>query len=397
MDGQFGVDSPLTRRLPRSARLTALARLSHELGTLASEGELEAAVLRAAGVLFAPAPRVTSFFDDDGRMLSVVDGRTLAAYLHVPAAHSVEPQLLPEDASAGPRILAPMTVHGSLFGVLVIERSRGQPGFEPADLETLIGIAGQYGLAMYEQRRPLTLRRIELNADLAAARVVQRHFLPTLPPRVGPLRVAVTYRPAHDVGGDFYDVMHDAWGRVVVVIGDVSGCGVAAALIMSRISAELRRVSPMAKGPGQVLATVNEYAMDTLPDHGFVTAACLVIDPHERVITLANAGHVPALVRRRRGDVEIHGEESGLPLGFVSGARWTEERFDFAEDDVVLLSTDGVTEGIHLEHGLAEVAAILARTSGDLDAIHRALLEAIDASPHAHHDDVAILSLCLAQ
>lgn len=395
MDGY--VSSAVRGYRPENPRLSALARLSHELGTLGSEGELEAAVVRAADVLFAPAPRVTPFFDDDGRMLSVVDGRSLATYLDVPAVRSVAPQLLPEDASAGPRMLAPMTVRGSLFGVLLIERSRGQPAFAPADLETLIGIAGQYGLAIYEQRRQLTQRRIELGADLAAARVVQRHFLPSLPPRIGPLRVAVTYRPAHDVGGDFYDVMHDAWGRVVVVIGDVSGCGIAAALIMSRISAELRRVSPMAKGPGQVLAAVNEFAMATLPDHGFVTAECLVIDPHDRNITLANAGHVPALVRRSEGDVEIRGEESGLPLGFVSGARWTEERFDFAEDDVILLSTDGVTEGIHLERGLAEVAAILARASGDLDAIHRALLEAIDTSPHAHHDDVAMLSLCLAK
>lgn len=395
MDGH-GYGSPVVYR-PDAGRVSALARLSHELGTLGSEGELEAAVARAVDVLFAPAPCVTAFFDDGGTLLSVVDGRSLATYLHWPAVHSVEPQRLPEDARAGPRLLAPMTVRGSLFGVLMIERPRGQPEFELADLETLIGIAGQYGLAIYEQRRQLTQRRIELGADLAAAREVQRHFLPTLPPRVGPLRVAVTYRPAHDVGGDFYDVMHDAWGRVVAVIGDVSGCGVAAALIMSRISAELRRVSPMAKGPGQVLAAVNEFAMDTLPDHGFVTAECLVIDPHERTITLANAGHVPALVRRHAGDVEIHGEDSGLPLGFVSGARWTEERFDFAEDDVVLLSTDGLTEGIHLERGLAEVAAILARTSGDLGVIHRALLEAIDASPHAHRDDVAILSLCLSR
>jgi len=384
----------------RSTRLSALTRLAAELGTLADEGQLEAAFERAVEVLFAPDARATSFLETADDLVSVVDGRSVRLLVDAPSLHSLRtPQLLASDARRhrGAKLLAPMIVHGRLSGVVAIERPYGAPEFEPVDLETLVAMAGQYGLALFELRRHITLRRVELNADLEEARAVQRRFLPSLPPRIGPLRIAAAYRPAHDVGGDFYDLVMDSRGRAVVVIGDVSGCGVAAALVMSRISAELHRIAATAGCPSHVLSALNAFAIANLPDHAFVTAECLVIDLGAHAVSIANAGHVPTLVRRRGGRVEIHGEDAGVPLGFVPEGRWNEQRFVLEERDVVLLSTDGVVEGLNHDRspGLSRVAAILGAVSGDVTAVNRALLAALDETPQHHLDDVTLLSLCL--
>lgn len=378
-----------------SSRLGALTQLSSALGTATSEGQLSEAVASAVRALFGPDANTTLYLDIGGELVSSVDGHSIVAAFE--GRGFQRPQLFSARPGVGWRMLAPMIVRGGLFGVLVVERPA--PELTVPDLETLVGIAGQYGFALFELRRNITQRRLELTTDLEEARAVQRRFLPSLPPRVGPLEVAVSYRPAHDVGGDFYELVTDRRGRVIVVIGDVSGCGVAAALIMSRISAELHRISPTAGSPSAVLDALNAFAMQTLPDHGFVTVECLMIDPLDQSATVANAGHVPVLLRRASGVVEVHGEDAGVPLGFVAQGSWNEERFRLRERDVLLLSTDGVVEGMNLDRmptGLKQIASLLEHLPPDVNAINRAVLEALDASPQQHHDDVTLLSLRLA-
>src|SRR5205085_124251 len=93
--------------------------------------------------------------------------------------------------------------------------------------------------------------------DLETARRIQRSFLPSLPDAVGGFRIAAEYRPAFDVGGDFYDVCSRRPGHLTTVIGDVSGKGVSAALFMSRVSSEVRRLAPTLRSPQKLLEELN--------------------------------------------------------------------------------------------------------------------------------------------
>src|SRR5258706_2315111 len=153
-----------------------------------------------------------------------------------------------------------------------------------------------------------------LQRDLEAARRIQRSFLPSLPPTVGGFRVAAEYRPAFDVGGDFYDVCSRRAGHLRAVIGDVSGKGVSAALFMSRVSSEVRRLAPAVNSPRRLLEELNRRFGDD-GDDTFVTAASVELDAASRRIIIANAGHVVPLVRRASGSVlPLGGRVSGPPI-----------------------------------------------------------------------------------
>jgi phosphoserine phosphatase RsbU/P len=242
--------------------------------------------------------------------------------------------------------------------------------------------------------RPAAEERIE--RDLEAARRIQRSFLPSLPPSVGGFRVAAEYRPAFDVGGDFYDVYSTRPGRLAAVIGDVSGKGVSAALFMSRVSSEVRRLAPTLKSPWRLLDALNRRFGSDGADDTFVTAASVELDAAARRVNVANAGHVVPLVRRASGAVLPLGGPSGPPIGMLPHPSYREESFSLGVGDVVILMTDGVPEALHREFdalGTWRLLDLIARAPRDPAEINRRILDAVDREGTGSVDDVTLLSI----
>ncbi len=245
-------------------------------------------------------------------------------------------------------------------------------------------------------------KRLEarMQHDMRLARTIQQRFLPSVPALHNGVRMHASYCPAYEIGGDFYDLIEIDRYRFQVIIGDVSGKGVAAALIMSRIIAEFRRAAHCGLAPDQVLDDVNRFLFNhDLPD-GFVTATCVEVDLKTRSMRVANAGHVPTVARRKlTGATWMFGEASGAPLGLLESEIYQCETFYFEPGDIIVLVTDGVTEAIepNADPSAGVLTGIVADADHDIDRMSSDILGAVKASeqPRAA-DDVALFAMQLA-
>lgn len=285
------------------------------------------------------------------------------------------------------------------IGALVIEAAPGAPEFTHLHSQVLEGVAALVSIVVQRLRPEAADRqRARLELDRKAAREMQRRLMHArLPAGVG-VTAHAEYLPSLDVGGDFYGLRQLADGTVAAVIGDVSGNGVSAALLMSRVAADLERGLATGATPSRVLEAVNAALTDA-ESESFVTACCLRIDARRRALTVANAGHLPMLVRRAGGRVLLHGDASGLPLGMVAAGEYQDEALSLERGDLVVLVTDGVLEA--LDHpsgrlGLELLRELVREGPHDARALHARLRAAIhEAQARAPLDDVTWLVLQL--
>lgn len=240
--------------------------------------------------------------------------------------------------------------------------------------------------------------RVRRDLDLESARRLQRRMMSgTLPEDAG-VRAVVEYRPALGVGGDFYDLRYLGSGRVSIAIGDVAGCGVSAALVMSRVASDLDRAFGAGDAPAAALARVSGCLAGSGAEL-FVTASCLRLDTGTRTLTVANAGHLPVAVRRASGEVFTCGGASGTPLG-IERCVYVDEDVALARGDLLLLATDGLLEA--LEHpgggpGQESLLALMRAAPHDAGALHERLCAAVDeAARERDLDDVTWVGLQLA-
>jgi serine phosphatase RsbU (regulator of sigma subunit) len=312
------------------------------------------------------------------------------------------PHLVAGDAGLGfgSSLSVPLAVGGTWSGFIIVQRRASAPEFTPRDLDGLTALAR--GLAPVLERvqgRTSQMTPRWSDRDMASAREMQRMFLPRpLESNSAGVRVLAEYLPAFAVGGDFYDFIDLGDGRLLAAIGDVSGKGVTAALMMSRISSELRRLAAEMTGPGQILARLNSSLPGRMQDDRFVTVACVLLDLPKGRWVVANAGHVVPLLRRRSGTVVHLSHVSGPPIGMMPQADYEEEVFPAEAGDILLLATDGVFE-LFSGHrrpcstmGQCRLSEVVQAAPHDLAEIHRRILSAVEPSAQGR-DDVALLGL----
>jgi serine phosphatase RsbU (regulator of sigma subunit) len=230
--------------------------------------------------------------------------------------------------------------------------------------------------------------------DLARAREIQRGFLPAIGFRCGNVRIVAEYRPAFAVGGDFYDVIYLPDGRVTALIGDVSGKGVTAALIMARVSTELRRLAAQKLSPRHILERVGEWFAHEPIKESFVTVACVQLQPAHRRWVVSNAAHLVPLLRRRAGAVLRLSEPSGSPIGvgLPTAGRYDEESFAAEPGDTVVLVTDGLLGAT----GELRLHRKLSAAGEDMDGLRRSLFRGLATAAH-RRDDATLLALQLCE
>jgi predicted ester cyclase len=184
--------------------------------------------------------------------------------------------------------------------------------------------------------------RERIEQELRVARRIQQSLLPESVPELEGWRIAAYYGPAREVGGDFYDFLELQDGRLGLVVGDATGHGMPAALVMATTRGMLRAVVQSLESPGEVLARVNEALVADIPPSMFVTCFYGVLDPKDGHLSYANAGHnLPC--RWHDGQAEEL-RARGMPLGLMPGMPYEEKETILASGDSTLIYSDGLVE-----------------------------------------------------
>lgn len=267
---------------------------------------------------------------------------------------------------------APLVWRSEALGIVYLD-SPGIAAFDQADLELLTGIARQAAAALGNARlHDQLMRRKQLERDLVLAERIQQSFLPRRIPRLEGYTFCARYEPAYEIGGDFYDFVPLPEGKLGVVVGDVAGKGVSAALYMARLTRDLRYFALSDPAPSRVLELLNQAVVDSGQDEIFVTMAYAVLHGPSGRLEWANAGHMPPLLRRHGGAVESLDAEAGLPLGVMPDPAYASSQRQLGAGDTVLLYTDGLVEAMNPQrqmYGLERLQAALTRGDGHADAV----------------------------
>jgi serine phosphatase RsbU (regulator of sigma subunit) len=199
-------------------------------------------------------------------------------------------------------------------------------------------------LELTERRLEETaLRQERIEQELRVARRIQRALLPKLTPALDGWRIVPHYQPAREVGGDFYDFLELENGHLGLIIGDVSGKGVPAAVLMASTRSILRAVAQRGSAPGQVLEEVNEILVSDVPPNTFVTCFYGILEPESGRFSYANAGHNPPCHRRHDGPATGL-EARGMPLGLMPGMSYEQETTTLMPGEGILFYSDGLVE-----------------------------------------------------
>jgi serine phosphatase RsbU (regulator of sigma subunit) len=206
--------------------------------------------------------------------------------------------------------------------------------------------AGTGGSELLGQRlEQEMLERERVEQELQVARSIQQASLPEEVPELEDWQISPLYRPAREVGGDFYDFHLLSAGRLGLVVGDATGKGVPAALVMATTCGRLQLAAQAldSSSPGEVLREVNEALLARIPQNMFVTCFYAVLDPKRGTLSYANAGHDPPYLRRSNDDADQL-RARGMPLGLMAGMEYEEGEITLEEVHSVLLYSDGLVE-----------------------------------------------------
>jgi serine phosphatase RsbU (regulator of sigma subunit) len=198
-------------------------------------------------------------------------------------------------------------------------------------------------LVLREAREQLAQQLLYINHELEMAREIQLSILPQQTPQLNGLKIAARYIPMSSVAGDFYDFIIVDEKHVGVLVADVSGHGLAAALIASMLQVALASQFANASDPARVLAGLHQALCGKF-QHDFVTAVYVFVDMEKRSMSYAGAGHPPLLLWRTSTQSAVEVVENGLPLGLFPGATYSVGQIQVEPGDRVVLYTDGILE-----------------------------------------------------
>ncbi len=246
-------------------------------------------------------------------------------------------------------------------------------------------------------------QRERLNRELEIAREVQEHLFPQrLPPAPG-LDYCGQCRPAREVGGDYYDFLELPGGRLGIAIGDVSGKGVGAALMMASLEASLRALASVVENPADLMGRINSLVYQASAANRYATLFYAEYDPSMRRLTYVNAGHNPPIVLRNcRGACQVLRLETGGSVIGLFPQEYQRGVFPHEAGDLVVLFTDGVSESMNVrdEEWGEESLIELAKTCHGLPPLEvmRRLLAAAQAfaAGAPQHDDMTLVVLRVA-
>ena len=288
------------------------------------------------------------------------------------------------------------------FGVIQLDTQDRSKKFTQDDLNLLMGVAKLASVALENARfHESSLARERITRDLELAHQVQLSFLPRQLPEVSGYEFYAAYEPAQEVGGDYYGFIplpHQE--RLAIMLGDVAGKGVPAALLMAKLSSDARFALVSETEPGKAVTVLNDLMyQNTSQMDRFVTLGAAILDPQSHTLTFVNAGHLaPLLVRASTGKYEeaIPKTLIGLPLGVVEGVDYDSHQITLDPGDCVLFFSDGVTEAMDKQNNQLHLKAIDAALEGGPlppAALGERIVKMVKqhASGRSQHDDVTLV------
>jgi serine phosphatase RsbU (regulator of sigma subunit) len=331
--------------------------------------------------------------------------------------------LLCEDVGADPRFgLSPSVQESQIrtmmcvplwdrerrpFGVVQID-ARDEPGrFEPDDLDLLVAVAGPVSVAIENARlHDIAVEHARWEREARNARAVQLALIPDRKPQVPGYEFWDFYEPALHVGGDYFDYRpvppseHSPDRpsvRWAITLGDVTGKGMPAALLMAKLSSEVGLLLQTEPDPSRVVERLNRNLCQAGMAEMFVTFLLVILDGERHELTIINAGHMGPMIRRSDGRIEVIGEEeSGTMLGLDETIPYMAARTSIECGDVVVLYTDGVNEALDPgghQFGFERLREALVRAPSGASAVGKAILDAVrdHAAACDQSDDITLL------
>ena len=358
--------------------------------------EAPAGAGRAAATTVLPGPEI-----------DIAPTDPLLAYLQAApgpvdlASLTLESPAVTALREAGVVLVVPLVSQGELIGTLNLGPRLSEQEYSSDDRRLLASLAAQAAPAVrvaqlvQEQATEIQARE-RYEQELRVATLIQQQFLPRQLPNMPDWQVAAYYGPARAVGGDFYDFMELADGRIGIVVGDVTDKGVPAALVMARTHSILRGDAPRLVSPAKVLEHANDLLVAEMPESMFVTCLYLVLDPATGHVVYANAGHNLPYVRTSEGVVEFRA--TGMPLGLMPGMVYEEREADIGPGDNVLLYSDGLVEAhdpTGAMYGFPRLRADLATDLAGSDLLDELLdrLHAFTGQGWEQEDDITLVAL----
>lgn len=296
---------------------------------------------------------------------------------------------------------------GQPGGVLQLDTRPGRGKFTEEDLNLLAAVASPVGVAVENARLHAALiHRTQIEQESQDAREVQLALLPARRPELPGYAFWDFYEPAHFVGGDYFDYIplppaESAPGvpatRWAVALGDVEGKGMPAALLMARLSAQVRLLTPTQLDPARIVERLNHDLCHAGIGDRFITFLLVLVDGESHRITVVSAGHMGPMIRRADGRIEVVGESSGgQPLGITADQVYLTTSTPIGPGDLALLYTDGLVDALDTSgvgFGLDRLKQALAESPRPSVEAGEAIIRAVDrhavGSPQS--DDITLL------
>ncbi|MFQ5526818.1 MAG: PP2C family protein-serine/threonine phosphatase [Thermoanaerobaculia bacterium] len=367
----------------RGVELEALYDVGLAIASTLNLDELsEEILLRAVSLLDA---RRGAFYlrDDEEFRLERTFGGSASTRLPVGSIEGLLRGGAQEDLEVlpgGEHLLAvPIGSGDDVRGLLLVADKESRDGVGPfgsSDRRTLELFANQAAIALenaHLHKQALEKERLEREAELAAD--IQRRLLPEATPEIAGFELAGWNRPARMVGGDYYNYFHLEEGIHFVVLGDVTGKGMPAALLVSTLHSALRLLLAQGLRREALLSALNGHIWSSSAANTFITLAALEIDPRTGATAYASGGHNPTLWLGGERPVRQLGA-SGLPIGLFEAASYSFEELDLESGDLVCLYSDGITEcesEEEVEYGMARLEEVLRMR------LHSSLVETVDS------------------
>ncbi|MGD0214467.1 MAG: SpoIIE family protein phosphatase [Terriglobales bacterium] len=379
------------------------------------------AVLLGKGGSFSPAYALgygsapdVAFASNDGALRVLEKQREPArVYLDDPNSWLYrEPEVSEEDRSKlsqlHSELLLPLSTRDKLLGFISLGPKLSDEPYSGTDVRLLKSVAAQTGLALENARLMSAIadevaHRERLNAEVDIAREVQERLFPqTLPPIAG-IEYSGACRPALGVGGDYYDFLALPGGHLGIAIGDVSGKGIAAALMMASLQASLRGEATRApENLAALVANVNHLVFEASASNRYATFFYAQYDPATRRLTYVNAGHNPPMLFHRDGEKWqiTRLEAGGTVVGLLETFPYEQSAVTIAPGDVFIAFTDGISEAMNAadeEWGEEQLIQTVEQCGGlaPREIIARVMRAAdVFVAGAKQHDDMTLVVLC---
>jgi phosphoserine phosphatase RsbU/P len=294
-------------------------------------------------------------------------------------------------------LAVPLGVGANVFGIIYADSPLSDNRFTEDHLKVLTTLASVAAIRVENAR--LTEEQMErerLEREQQVASEIQQRFLPAAAPQINGYELQGISFPCYEIGGDYYDFIQRDDGKLVVALGDVSGKGTAAALLMSSLHAAIHAQADNHNSITKTIGAVNRYLVESIPANRFVTLFYAELDPSDGALAFLNAGHNPPLIVHSGGTMEQLAS-GGLPLGIMTETEFREGRTQLRPGDVLVIYSDGVSEAVNPtgeEFGPTRLYEVVSRNldasaGGIRDRIESALTKFCQGTPAA--DDITLV------